>query len=125
MWRDRSNTLNRLEQWNGHLYYFYRCDRCSQPPPSELKPLALLLRRGLMSQASWIPAPQRPGIPPYYILDKEIEKSEHDDRLYRSIRLENGLKATLVHDVTADKAAASLDVAVGHLSDPVHLLSNG
>lgn len=37
----------------------------------------------------------------------------------RIIRLENGLKATLVSDPKSDKAAASLDVAVGHLDDPV------
>ena len=35
------------------------------------------------------------------------------------IRLQNGLEAMLVHDIKADKSAASLDVAVGHLYDPV------
>ncbi|ESK89443.1 insulin-degrading enzyme [Moniliophthora roreri MCA 2997] len=57
-------------------------------------------------------------IPPYSILTKTIEKSPQDDREYRIIKLENGLEAMLVHDAKADKAAASLDVAVGHLSDP-------
>ncbi|KAK7017923.1 metalloprotease [Paramarasmius palmivorus] len=58
------------------------------------------------------------GIPPYSVFVKPIEKSQQDDREYRIIKLENGLEATLVHDAKADKAAASLDVAVGHLSDP-------
>ncbi|PPQ98811.1 hypothetical protein CVT24_003365 [Panaeolus cyanescens] len=50
--------------------------------------------------------------------NKPILKSEQDDRDYRIITLDNGLQATLVHDAKADKAAASLDVAVGHLYDP-------
>ena len=50
-----------------------------------------------------------------------MKKSENDDRNYRVIRLENGLEATVIQDATADKAAASLDVAVGHLNDPVCL----
>jgi hypothetical protein len=57
--------------------------------------------------------------PPFYMFDKPIQKSAQDDREYRIIKLENGLHATLVHDAGADSAAASLDVAVGHLSDPV------
>ena len=57
--------------------------------------------------------------PPYYVYEKPVRKSEQDDREYRVIRLENGLEAMLVHDGKADKAAASLDVAVGHLYDPV------
>lgn len=35
------------------------------------------------------------------------------------VRLENGLEALLVSDPKTDKAAASLCVRVGHLSDPV------
>ena len=58
---------------------------------------------------------------PYYLFTKPIRKSEQDDREYRVIKLENGLEATLVHDGKADKAAASLDVAVGHLYDPVSI----
>ena len=60
--------------------------------------------------------------PPFYVFDGAIQKSEQDDRDYRLIRLENGLKAMLIHDSKADKAAASLDVAVGHLDDPVCLI---
>ncbi|KAF8965197.1 Metalloenzyme, LuxS/M16 peptidase-like protein [Flammula alnicola] len=60
----------------------------------------------------------KPGAIPYQVFTKPIVKSEQDDRDYRIIQLENGLQATLVHDLKADKAAASLDVAVGHLYDP-------
>jgi insulysin len=59
------------------------------------------------------------SIPPYFIFNRPIQKSAQDDREYRIIKLGNGLHATLVHDAQADSAAASLDVAVGHLSDPV------
>jgi insulysin len=57
--------------------------------------------------------------PPHSVFTKPIQKSQQDDRDYRLIRLENGLQAMLIHDAKADKAAASLDVAVGHLYDPV------
>lgn len=56
---------------------------------------------------------------PYDVYTKPIRKSPQDDREYRLIRLDNGLQAMLVHHAKADKAAASLDVAVGHLYDPV------
>src|SRR6266702_470686 len=55
----------------------------------------------------------------HWVYTKPIQKSQQDDREYRLIRLENGLHAMLVHDAKADKAAASLDVAVGHLHDAV------
>ncbi|KAJ3551779.1 hypothetical protein NM688_g4513 [Phlebia brevispora] len=60
----------------------------------------------------------KPDVPPYDVFTRPVRKSEQDDREYRVIKLENGLEAALVQDATADKAAASLDVAVGHLSDP-------
>ena len=59
------------------------------------------------------------GPTPYDVFTKPIQKSPQDDREYRLIRLENGIQAMLVHHAKADKAAASLDVAVGHLYDPV------
>lgn len=55
----------------------------------------------------------------YDVFTGQIQKSQQDDREYKLIRLQNGLQAMLVHDAKADKAAASLDVAVGHLHDPV------
>ncbi|KAI0310642.1 Metalloenzyme, LuxS/M16 peptidase-like protein [Amylostereum chailletii] len=54
----------------------------------------------------------------FSVYTKPIQKSEQDDREYRLIELDNGLQAMLVQDAKADKAAASLDVAVGHLHDP-------
>ena len=65
------------------------------------------------STAGWV---QRDTYKSY---SKPIRQSPQDDREYRLIKLPNGLEAMLVHDAKADKAAASLDVAVGHLNDPV------
>ena len=62
---------------------------------------------------------EKPGASSYRVFTKPIVKSEQDNRDYRIIELGNGLRATLVHDAKTDKAAASLDVAVGHLYDPV------
>ena len=73
------------------------------------------------TQPQWIPRPGDQQIPPYHVYHKDIIRSERDERDYRLIRLQNGLQAMLVYDVKADKAAASLDVAVGHLYDPVRI----
>lgn len=67
-----------------------------------------------MSSRDWI---RGPG--PYSVYTKPIKRGELDEREYRYIRLENGLQALLVSDPDVDMAAASLDVAVGHLADPV------
>lgn len=45
-------------------------------------------------------------------------KSPSDDNDYRILELDNGLRAVLVSDEDADKAAASLNVAVGSGDDP-------
>lgn len=55
----------------------------------------------------------------YEQLEDQIEKAETDDRQYRAIRLPNGLLIFLIHDAKVEKAAAALDVAVGHMNDPV------
>ena len=49
---------------------------------------------------------------------QEIIKSQNDERQYRYLQLDNGLKIVLVSDLKADKAAASLDVHIGHMADP-------
>lgn len=67
-----------------------------------------------MSQA-WRPV----SSPPHDVYATPIQRSPNDDRDYRIIRLKNGLHAMLIHDPNVDKAAASLAVTVGHLSDPV------
>ena len=62
---------------------------------------------------------EKTGAIPYRVYTKPIVKSERDERDYRIIQLDNGLQATLIHDGETDKSAASLDIAVGHLHDPV------
>ncbi len=47
-----------------------------------------------------------------------IIQSPNDQRAYRSLELDNGLKVILVSDSEADKAAASLAVNVGSGDDP-------
>ncbi|MFT6189178.1 MAG: secreted Zn-dependent insulinase-like peptidase [Oleispira sp.] len=47
-----------------------------------------------------------------------IIQSPNDQREYRSLELDNGLKVILVSDKEADKAAASLAVSVGSGDDP-------
>ncbi|KAF9428230.1 Insulinase (Peptidase M16) [Podila epigama] len=55
------------------------------------------------------------------VFTRPIEKSLNDEREYRLILLNNSLQVLLIHDPTADKAAAAMDVHVGHLSDPDNL----
>jgi insulysin len=47
----------------------------------------------------------------------EIAKPLIDDRSYRLITLDNALDVLLVSDPETDKAAAAMDVHVGHLCD--------
>ena len=54
-----------------------------------------------------------------YSSTNNIVQSPNDQREYRSVILENGLKIVLVSDSEADKAAASLAVNVGSGDDPV------
>lgn len=44
-----------------------------------------------------------------------------EDRPHKYFTLPNGLEVIVVSDPKADKAAASMDVGVGHLSDPEDL----
>jgi len=101
------------------------------PPVTTIVHTAIISKPPAMSSAttpSDIGAPEdaqywhrhiSPKVSPHWVYSKPIQKSQQDDREYRLIQLDNGLQAMLVHDATADKAAASLDVAVGHLHDPV------
>ena len=50
-----------------------------------------------------------------------MEKSLNDDRVYRTLTLPNGLSVLLISDPATDKAAASLDMHVGHYHDPADL----
>jgi len=47
-----------------------------------------------------------------------VIKSAQDKREYAYKQLDNGLKVVVVSDPDADKAAASLDVHIGHMADP-------
>ena len=78
-----------------------------------------------MKTTQWSPAWSPKGVPPYSVSNVEIHKSPLDDMNYRYIRLEqNQLHVLLVQNSTTDKAAASMDVKVGHISDPVCLSSS-
>lgn len=45
-------------------------------------------------------------------------KSIGDQREYRGLYLENGLKVLLISDESTDKAAACASLNVGHFNDP-------
>ena len=47
-----------------------------------------------------------------------VDKSPNDKRDYRALVLDNGLKVLLISDPSADRAAASVNVAAGSNSDP-------
>ena len=53
-----------------------------------------------------------------YICD-DIVKSETDDRVYRGLVLNNDMKVMLVCDPKTEKAAASMDVHIGKLSNQI------
>ncbi|WP_317931615.1 insulinase family protein [Halioxenophilus sp. WMMB6] len=48
----------------------------------------------------------------------DIYTSDVDDRQYRYFELQNGLKALVIQDANADKAAAALDVFAGSAENP-------
>ncbi|ORX37612.1 Metalloenzyme, LuxS/M16 peptidase-like protein [Kockovaella imperatae] len=60
------------------------------------------------------PIPKAPGP-----IDLILPPTE--DRPHRYFTLSNGLEVIVISDPEADKSAASMDVGVGHLSDPVDL----
>lgn len=47
----------------------------------------------------------------------DIIKSQDDTRVYRGLKLENGMKVILASDPTTDKSACCLCCEVGHMSD--------
>ncbi|KIJ23612.1 hypothetical protein M422DRAFT_217479, partial [Sphaerobolus stellatus SS14] len=74
--------------------------------------------QAVLNDTRWRPVPATKDTPAHYLFAVPIEQSVQDKRDYRLIRLQNGLEAMLVHDKDADTSAASMDIAVGHLSDP-------
>ena len=57
--------------------------------------------------------------PCWAISDVEIRKSPYDNRHYKGLYLDNGLKILLVSDPSADKAAAALNVQAGSFNESV------
>lgn len=49
----------------------------------------------------------------------DIVKSQDDTRVYRGLKLDNGMKVVLVSDPSTDKSACCLCCEVGHMSDPL------
>ena len=47
-----------------------------------------------------------------------LVQSENDQREYRYLRLQNGLRVLLVSDLTTEKSSASLDLNIGSRQDP-------
>ncbi|HEX7034984.1 MAG TPA: insulinase family protein [Pseudomonadales bacterium] len=69
------------------------------------------------------PAPPKPSPAPAPAAEPkppatEVQKSPNDDREYRYLTLENGLRVLLVHDRDTDRAAASLVVFRGSYHEP-------
>lgn len=52
------------------------------------------------------------------VMSGGVEKPATDDRSYRFVQLENGMKVVLVSDPTTDSSGAAVCVGVGHFSDP-------
>ncbi|WWC92904.1 uncharacterized protein L201_007866 [Kwoniella dendrophila CBS 6074] len=67
----------------------------------------------IMSQSPYSPCPP---IPKQENVSLILPPTE--DRPHKYFTLKNGLEVIVVSDEKADKAAASMDVGVGHLSDP-------
>ena len=74
--------------------------------------------------ANWTRRSSADGKYGYKILEDAIQKPDLDDRDYRLIELDNGLRALLVHDARTEKASACLMVQVGAMFDPVSLSSS-
>src|SRR5690606_13492005 len=52
--------------------------------------------------------------------DQDITRSPTDQRNYRIVELDNGMRCVLVHEAEARQASAALAVAAGHFHDPHH-----
>lgn len=50
--------------------------------------------------------------------DQEVKRSPSDDRFYRYLSLDNGLRVLLISDPNTDKSAASMNVNVGSFHNP-------
>ncbi|KAI8985011.1 LuxS/MPP-like metallohydrolase [Trametes punicea] len=76
-----------------------------------------------MAVSTWKQIPAAGDAPGFRVFEGELEKPSLDDRQYRVLELHNGLRAVVVHDPAADKAAACLALTVGYMLDPVRTLA--
>ena len=74
-----------------------------------------------MAFSTWKHIPAAGDAPAFRVFEGHLEKPALDVRQYRLLELHNGLRAVLVHDQAADKAAASLTVTTGNMLDPVRV----
>ena len=58
------------------------------------------------------------ALPPAQGCSTTPYKSEYDNRDYKYIVLDNGMKVMLIHDPASEKSAASVELQVGSLMDP-------
>ena len=58
---------------------------------------------------------------PPFRLSNDIELPKFDDREVKFFQLPNGMKCLVVHDPETETAACSVQVSVGHFSDPDNL----
>ncbi|KAG5461331.1 MAG: hypothetical protein BJ554DRAFT_6492 [Olpidium bornovanus] len=89
---------------------------CTTPSPF---PWARSLATSAGSEVEW--RSSDPASPHRYKYFDGVRKPDADDRGYRVLLLANKLQALVISDPAADKAAASLNVKVGQLSDPPEL----
>ncbi|CCM02306.1 uncharacterized protein FIBRA_04396 [Fibroporia radiculosa] len=71
-----------------------------------------------MNDKEWTQIPSEGDRPSFSLFTGPLRKPDLDDRDYRLIELQNGLRAILVHDIAADKAAACMTTQVGSMHDP-------
>lgn len=93
--------------------YFYRST------PDYISPYPATLPSDIMDSSYSNPLFKTPSIPKAPAgKPVELILPPTEDRPHRYFTLQNGLEVIVVSDPGADKAAASMDVGVGHLSDP-------
>ena len=76
--------------------------------------LVLLLALGACAPQDGLPQ----GRLPQDTLPLSPVQSPNDEKAYRYVQLDNGLRVLLISDPDTEKAAASLDVYVGSASNP-------
>ncbi|EOD42065.1 insulin degrading metallo proteinase [Emiliania huxleyi CCMP1516] len=98
---------------------FGECDLCGCDQPEDAPMRSCRICDFDVCQsctANLAPRPRAAAVPPVPVVERsdDIRKPAIDGRSYRYVKLPNELRIVLVSDGEADKAAASLDVAVGH-----------